>query len=70
MTVWVYWIAASFVLFMVLELHALHADRPTLSRTVWYAQARFPLLSFMCGIAVGGLAMHFFGWNPSCNQIP
>ena len=69
MIVWAAWFGALFVVFLVLELLAAFglAPWPTLSRTVWRSEQRYPIIAFLTGAAVGGLAVHLFGWNPACN---
>lgn len=65
--VWGLWACAAVVVFGVLEAYALLTHRATLSHTVWRTEARWPLFSFLAGGMIGGVAVHFFGWNPSCN---
>jgi hypothetical protein len=57
------WLLA--VAFLLLyEMIALATGRRTLSRMVWNATRAWPPLPFVAGIAVGGLAVHF--WWPLC----
>jgi uncharacterized membrane protein len=35
-------------------------DTPTLSQTVWHASEVFPLLPWLGGVLMGGLAVHFW----------
>lgn len=58
---------AFLIAFALFEAFAIATGRPTLSRTVWRAEARWPLFSFLVGGMIGGLAVHFFGFNPACN---
>ncbi len=64
---WALWFVGSLLAFALVESYAIATGRPTLSRTVWRTEARFPILSFLTGLAIGGLAVHFFGWLPACN---
>ena len=66
MLLWAIWLAASFAVFLAIELWTRATGRPTLSRFFWNWQKAWPFLSFVFGLAFGALAMHFFGWNPSC----
>jgi hypothetical protein len=65
--VWALWFGGFLLAFAAIEGLALLTGRPTLSRTVWRTEARFPILSFLIGAVVGSLAIHFFGWIPACN---
>lgn len=64
-TIWLLFFVASFAL---LEWYALHTNRTTLSRYVWNASKRWPVLPFVLGCIVGGLAVHF--WWHWCPEIP
>ena len=66
MTIWAFWFIAAFAAFAIIEARAMLTGRPTLSRTVWRLQARFPIFGFLLGAVVGGLAVHFFGFIPAC----
>ncbi len=66
MSIWGYWFAACFLGFLALETRALWIGKPTLSRTVWELQAKFPIFAFIFGAVVGGLAIHFLGLIPAC----
>ena len=61
-----YSVAFVFALFATLEIFARMTGGPTPSRAIWDLQARFPLYSFIAGMVIGGLAVHFFAHNPSC----
>ena len=66
---WIYWPAAllftALVLFAVPEYIALSHGGPTFSLFMWTMAERFPLWTFLWGMLVGGLAVHFlWHWNP------
>ncbi|EJW09973.1 hypothetical protein A33M_0685 [Rhodovulum sp. PH10] len=63
---WGAFVVAVIATFGLLEGWALATDTPTLSQTVWWASAAFPLLGPLVGFVVGGLFVHF--WWP--NQGP
>ena len=63
---WAIWLVGSLLAFGSIEAYAILTKRPTLSRTIWETEARFPILAFLTGAAVGALAIHFFGWIPAC----
>jgi hypothetical protein len=52
------------LLILAAELYAYFTGRTTLSRYVVALGATWPLLSFVIGLIVGGLATHF--WLPWC----
>jgi hypothetical protein len=65
---WAVWFGVAFAAFACIEAYAIGTHRiPTLSRTVWRLQARFPIVGFVMGVLVGGLAVHFLGLIPACN---
>jgi hypothetical protein len=59
---WVAWLLFIIVTFALFEGYALRHDKTTLSRFVWRASKRFPLLPFIAGFIVGVLASHFW-WS-------
>ena len=61
--IWAIFIAVIFAAFLALELYDRANGKPTLSRTIWNLQARFPLYSFIAGMVIGGMAVHFFTGN-------
>lgn len=67
MMAWFIGFAGALFGFAALEIYALIKGRPTLSRTIWRIEARYPIFAFIAGIVIGGLAIHFFGWLPACN---
>ncbi len=67
MTTWAIWLVAIMIVFACIEVFALITNSiPTLSRTIWRVTARYPVFPFLFGCICGGLAIHFFGWIPSC----
>jgi hypothetical protein len=58
--VWTIWLLSIAVSFAALETYAISHDHLTLSRYVWTISAKFPLFGFLCGLLVGGLAVHFW----------
>lgn len=69
-----YWGVVFLVITLLLlggEFFALATDRTTLSRTVWLASKRFPLLPFLVGLTIGILAAHFW-WGGAliCFEAP
>jgi hypothetical protein len=67
MTPWELWFGTAFAAFACIEAYAVVTHRiPTLSRTIWRLQARYPIVGFIAGVLVGGLAVHFFGLIPAC----
>ena len=54
-------IAITFLL--AYEWYALTYGKPTLSRMVWRGSKAWPLLPFLVGLVIGGLAVHFW-WIP------
>ena len=64
--IWAIFIAVIFSAFLALEIYQRAHGKPTLSRAILDLQARFPLYSFIAGMVIGGLAVHFFAHNPSC----
>lgn len=65
MTAWAIWLAAALIAFACIEGFAIITRRiPTLSRTIVRLCVRYPLIAFVLGAVVGGLAAHFFAWTP------
>lgn len=62
--IWLAWFLVFIVSFAVFERHAIKNKRVTLSATIWWLSKEWPLLPFLCGLVVGGLAVHF--WWPMC----
>jgi hypothetical protein len=63
--VWLAWLIAIAASFAVFEGYALRNNKLTLSRFTWNASKAWPLLPFVMGLVVGGLATHFFWhWCP------
>jgi hypothetical protein len=64
------WLWTAFLLlfivgFAVIEAWALATGGTTLSRYVWELSLGWPLLPFVAGAVVGGLAVHFWWhWSP------
>jgi hypothetical protein len=67
-TAWAIWYGLSFIGFVSLEAYAIMHGKPTLSRTVWDLQWKYPYFAFVAGIGVGSLAVHFFGLIPACRS--
>ena len=63
---WSFFFVALFVIWAAAEIYALKTGRETLSRYVWNLTAVFPLLPFIVGLVVGGLAVHFFWGGVIC----
>lgn len=58
---WPWWVALGWLL--VYETFAIVTKRPTLSRLVWRAQARYPPLRWIVlGAAIVVFAHFFLGW--------
>lgn len=67
MSGWGLWSLLAFSSFLAYELFAVFTRKvPTFSRTVWRLTKTYPILPFLFGMGVGGLAVHFFGWLPAC----
>jgi hypothetical protein len=65
---WGYVFLAFMIVFAFFEVRGILTNKNlTLSRTVWEFENRFPIIAFLTGCAIGGLAIHFFGWIPACN---
>ena len=67
---WIYWPAALLfivlVLFAPFEYIAVADGGPTFSLFMWTMAAKFPLWTFLWGMLVGGLAVHFlWHWLPA-----
>lgn len=66
---WLYWPLAllfiALVLFAIPEYIALKDGGPTFSLFMWTMAIKFPLWTFLWGMLVGGLAVHFlWHWSP------
>ncbi len=61
---WIVWYTVSIGLFALFEEFALkHPDRQwTLSRTMAWVGAKWPLSIFLLGMLFGGLGVHFY-WH-------
>jgi threonine/homoserine/homoserine lactone efflux protein len=58
------WILAAMLL-LAYEFFALATGRKTLSRQMWEWSQAWPLLPWLVGVVMGGLAVHFFWhWCP------
>lgn len=66
MLVWAIFILAVGTVFAVLEAYALEHSKYTLSRTIWTWSQHFPLLPWLVGVLVGGLAVHFWWEGGYC----
>lgn len=64
---WTVLIVAFVILFAIGETYALNRNKTTLSRYVVNACKAWPLLPFLLGMLVGGLAVHF--WWPWCPDL-
>ena len=63
---WTCWLVFFILLFAVGETYALRKGKLTLSRWVYDASSKFPLLMVFYGMVFGGLAVHFFWhWCPA-----
>jgi hypothetical protein len=51
------------------ETYAVRTGRQTLSAYVWSISVQFPLLPFIIGLFVGGLAAHFW-WYGEASCFP
>ena len=54
------------VFFAIGEGFAVITHRFTLSRTIWTWSKHFPLLPWIAGVLVGGLAVHFWWEGAYC----
>jgi uncharacterized integral membrane protein len=67
---WIYWPAAllfiALVLFAIPEYVAINQGGPTFSLFMWTYAQKWPLWTFLWGMLVGGLAVHFL-WHWSGN---
>lgn len=66
---WIYWPFAlafiALVLFAIPEYIAFQTGGPTFSFFMWTMAVKFPLWTFLWGMLVGGLAVHFlWHWTP------
>jgi uncharacterized integral membrane protein len=66
---WIYWPAAllfiALILFAVPEFIAIKDGGPTFSLFMWTMSKDWPLWTFLWGVLVGGLAVHFlWHWDP------
>ena len=63
---WAYWpLALTFIalgLFAVPEYLAIRGKGPTFSEFMWTTAQRWPLWTFLWGMLIGGLAVHFL-WH-------
>lgn len=57
---WAAWLLLIVVSFSVMEGYSLYDNTATLSRFVWTVTYYFPLLPWIVGVLVGGLAVHFW----------
>lgn len=67
---WTLGLVAFVIFFAIGETYALKRNKLTLSRYVWNASKAWPLLPFLLGALVGGLAVHFFWhWCPDLGSL-
>lgn len=67
---WIYWPFAlgfiALVLFAIPEYIAIQMGGPTFSFFMWTMAVKFPLWTFLWGMLVGGLSVHFlWHWIPA-----
>ena len=66
---WAAWLVVIGVSFSLAEGFAVATHRFTLSRTIWTWSRHFPLLPFIVGLVVGGLAVHFWWEGGYCAPL-
>ena len=58
--IWVFWLLLIFVTFAGLEFYAFMSGQNTLSKFIRASTVAYPLLPFVDGLLVGGLAVHLW----------
>jgi hypothetical protein len=58
--IWAGWLLLLITSFSIFEGWNLYKGTPTLSASVWTWSKNFPLLPWIAGVLVGGLAVHFW----------
>ena len=60
-------VLVSVTAFSAYEIYALANEQPgdTISELFWQVSGAYPILPFMLGLLIGGLAGHFFWQRPS-----
>lgn len=62
---WTIWLLVIIVSFGLLEAYAFRHNKMTLSRYIYGCSKAWPVLPFVLGLIVGGLAVHlFWQWCP------
>ncbi len=65
-TFWAGFFIVGFVVWAAAETYAVRNGKQTLSSFIWTTSQVFPLLPFMIGSLMGGLAVHFWWFGEAC----
>ena len=54
------WLVGLFIFLVAYDIYAITKNKPTVSWAVFYTSRKWPIVPFLFGFLVGGLAGHFF----------